>query len=87
MTHEVDTCGFLMTASQTTLYYDLKIFRKHTIFSIVIIPGTEESGGLQSTGSHRVGHNCSDSAPTYSFLLFPFQMFLCPTLLDPQAHA
>ena len=26
------------------------------------IPWTEEPGGLQSIGSHRVGHNCSDSA-------------------------
>ena len=26
------------------------------------IPATEEPGGLPSTGSHRVGHNCSDLA-------------------------
>ena len=26
------------------------------------IPGTEEPGGLQSTGSHRVGHDCCDLA-------------------------
>ena len=26
------------------------------------IPWTEEPGGLQSMGSHRVGHNCSDLA-------------------------
>ena len=26
------------------------------------IPGTGEPGGLPSTGSHRVGHDCSDSA-------------------------
>ena len=26
------------------------------------IPGTGEPGGLQSTGSHRVGHDCSDLA-------------------------
>ena len=26
------------------------------------IPGTGEPGGLQSMGSHRVGHNCSDLA-------------------------
>ena len=25
-------------------------------------PGTEETGGLPSMGSHRVGHNCSDLA-------------------------
>ena len=24
------------------------------------IPGTAEPGGLQSMGSHRVGHDCSD---------------------------
>ena len=28
------------------------------------IPGTAESGGLPSMGSHRVGHNCSDLAAT-----------------------
>ena len=83
MTREVDTCSFLMTASQTTLYYDLKIFRKHTKFSIIVIPETEEPGGLQSTGSHRVGHDFSDSAHMYPFLLFPFRMFLCRTLLGP----
>ena len=26
------------------------------------IPRTAEPGGLQSMGSHRVGHNCSDLA-------------------------
>ena len=26
------------------------------------IPGMEEPGGLPSVGSHRVGHDCSDSA-------------------------
>ena len=26
------------------------------------IPGTGEPGGLPSMGSHRVGHDCSDSA-------------------------
>ena len=26
------------------------------------IPGPEEPGGLPSTGSHRVGHGCSDLA-------------------------
>ena len=26
------------------------------------IPGTAESGGLPSMGSHRVGYNCSDLA-------------------------
>ena len=26
------------------------------------IPGTEEPGRLQSMGSHRVGHDCSDLA-------------------------
>ena len=26
------------------------------------IPGTVEPGGLPSVGSHRVGHNCSDTA-------------------------
>ena len=26
------------------------------------IPGTGEPGGLPSTGSHRVGHDCSDLA-------------------------
>ena len=29
------------------------------------IPCTEEPGGLQSKGSQRVGHDCSDSACTY----------------------
>ena len=29
------------------------------------IPWTEEPGGLQSTGSQRVGHNCSDLAHTH----------------------
>ena len=29
------------------------------------IPWTEEIGGLQSTGSHRVGHDCSNLAHTW----------------------
>ena len=29
-------------------------------------PWTEEPGRLQSTGSHRVGHDCSDLAHTYT---------------------
>ena len=29
------------------------------------IPWTEEPGGLQSTGSQRVGHDCSDLACTH----------------------
>ena len=77
MTREVDTCSFLMTASQTTLYYDLKIFRKHTKFSIIVIPETEEPGGLQSTGSHRVGHDFSDSAHMYPFLIFMITTGVC----------
>ena len=35
-----------------------------THFSVLAwrIPGTEESCGLPSMGSHRVGHDCSDLA-------------------------
>ena len=44
------------------------------------IPGTEESGGLLSMGSHRVGHNGSDLAAAavnvcgvfFGFCIFPF---------------
>ena len=32
------------------------------------IPGTEESGGLLSTGAHRVGHDGSDLAAAAAFL-------------------
>ena len=31
------------------------------------IPGTGEPGGLQSVGSHRVGHDCSDLAAAAAF--------------------
>ena len=30
------------------------------------IPGTGEPGGLPSMGSHRVGHDCSDSAAWFN---------------------
>ena len=32
------------------------------------IPGTEEPGGLQSTGPHRVGHNSETSLSLFTFL-------------------
>ena len=32
------------------------------------IPWTEEPGGLQSMGSQRVGHNCSDLARMHTYL-------------------
>ena len=38
------------------------------------IPGTGEPGGLQSMGSHRVGHDCSDLA-SY-FLIWTLHMGL-----------
>ena len=34
------------------------------------IPGTEEPGGLQSMGSHRVGHDWSDAAAAATTALF-----------------
>ena len=36
------------------------------------IPWIEESGGLQSIGLHRVGHNRSDLACTYAWVLVWF---------------
>ena len=38
------------------------------------IPGTEESGGLPSMGSHRVGHDWSDLAVTVA--VYPFKILL-----------
>ena len=35
------------------------------------IPWTEEPGGLQSIGSHRVGHDCSDLAYMCGSSLLP----------------
>ena len=37
------------------------------------IPGTGEPGGLPSMGLHRVGHDCSDTAPATPILLKLFQ--------------
>ena len=34
----------------------------HSSVLVWSIPGTGESGGLPSMGSHRVGHDCSDLA-------------------------
>ena len=48
------------------------------------IPGTGEPGGLPSMGSHRVGHDRSDSAAVkskMSLFFFNLQFFLlCSTL-------
>ena len=44
---------------------DISYLSFSKLFSSVLawgIPGTEEPGGLQSTGSHRVGHDCCDLA-------------------------
>ena len=37
------------------------------------IPGTEETGGLPSIGSHRVGHDCSDLAAAAATVLINSQ--------------
>ena len=37
------------------------------------IPWTEEPGGLQSMGSQKIGHGCSDLACTFEMPLRPFQ--------------
>ena len=34
----------------------------HSSFLAWRLPGTEEAGGLLSTGSYRVGHDCYDLA-------------------------
>ena len=34
------------------------------------IPWAEEPGGLQSIGSHRVGHDCSDFANTHTSIVY-----------------
>ena len=41
------------------------------------IPWTQEPGGLQSIGSHRVGHDCSDLAQhTINLISYPILYFL-----------
>ena len=52
------------------------------------IPGTGESGGLPSMGSHRVGHDWSDLAAAASTLCIAVKVKvkaaqLCPTLGNP----
>ena len=58
------------------------------------IPGTGEPGGLPSMGSHRVRHDCSDSAAAAAAFTLLFNMLSaaaaaakslqsCPTLCDP----
>ena len=42
----------------------------HSSVLALRIPGTGEPGGLQSMGSHRVGHDWSDLAAAASYLLF-----------------
>ena len=37
------------------------------------IPGTGESGGLPSMGSHRVGHDCSDLAAAAAVVVQKFK--------------
>ena len=51
----------------------------HSIALVWRIPGTAESGGLPSMGSHRVGHDWSDlaaAARVYQFLLDWISTFL-----------
>ena len=38
------------------------------------IPWTEEPGGLQSMGSHRVGHNWSDLAAAAGYITLELQV-------------
>ena len=45
------------------------------------LPGTEEPGGLLSTGSHRVGHNWCDSAAGSTTLFSLYFVFYSLTLL------
>ena len=40
------------------------------------IPGTEEPGGLPSTGSHRVGHNLATKPPPLDDIVILVQFFL-----------
>ena len=47
------------------------------------IPGTGEPGGLPSLGSHRVGHNWSDSAAAAAVYILPYAIF---TLLYRSIH-
>ena len=41
------------------------------------IPWTKEVGGLQSIGSHRVRHNCSDLACMHAIPLRKVQLYIC----------
>ena len=42
------------------------------------IPWTEEPGGLQSIGSHRVGYDWSDSIHTHTHTHFTYWFIVCP---------
>ena len=45
------------------------------------IPGTGEPGGLPSMGSHRVGHDCTDSAEQSVFNFSDCVVCLCEFIL------
>ena len=45
------------------------------------IPGTEEPGGLLSMGSHRVGHDLSDSAAAAAAVQFSAIVRICSLMM------
>ena len=50
------------------------------------IPWTEEPGGLQSTGSHRVGHDWSEVSSSISMTrCFIFQLILAESAEEPKS--
>jgi len=58
------------------MYQELFLEKETATHSSILawrIPGTAEPGGLQSMGSHRVGHDRSDLAAAAGAFLSPLQ--------------
>jgi len=76
-------CGESDTIEQLTpalgrfmMYQELFLEKETATHSSILawrIPGTAEPGGLQSMGSHRVGHDRSDLAAAAGAFLSPLQ--------------
>ena len=93
--HSPPGWGFLVPTEkfkdmfQIAMYIPLeKEMATHSSVLAWRIPGTGEPGGLPSMGSHRVGHDWSDSAAAgLCFIAKQFLLFSCLTMFPLFLHS